>query len=522
MKKEKQGLILILIIFAMFFALQIDKGKAKAQVDTIKIGALGPLAITPGKDMETGAKLAVEQINAAGGVTVGGTNYDLELIVETSSSPSTGLPDATTAVTSARKLMDQDDVTAMLGLFRTEVTIAVMAELDRPFLGVGSTAPIITPYFWRTGPSNGSILTRGCIDLYAFGLSKLGVIGNITIVREDAAWSLAMSGGIKHYLHTALPAAYGTPMYNFTDDVTLSEGASLDAAISALTPLKSEYGGLKVNAIMQIFSGPVGKYVTEAWASLDMPQMLAGINVESQASTFFKETEGASYGEIEMETCPPDQVKTPKTTAFRNAYSAKYGEQPTYTSFASYDAVNVIVDAIERADATDVASLQLALADTDYEGAGYWIKYTSEPGSQLGVNSTGQPAPIPGAPTDITVHDLYTRASIGAVDDKYIQGYFAQWQQGGAKKTIWTRIGENVTHRDLTAHIEWPIDHSAHGYVTSTSTTTETGTLTETETESESETTKEPESIPGFELPLILMILVNLAIVGHMRQRKKQ
>ncbi len=493
--KKLRALALTLAVLGMAFALQPTTTNAKVQQNVIKIGALGPLAITPGKDMQDGAKLAVKEINADGGIDVGGTAYDVELIVETTSDASTGLPSPTEGVTGIKKLQDQDNVVASLGLFRTEVALACMAEMDRPFLGVGSTAPIITPLFWRVGPSNGTQLTRSLIDLYAFGLGLQEGVRKVTIVREDAAWSLAMRNGIGYYLGSGLGGALPFNM-TFTSDIVIAEGAIEDSVRSSLTPVADD-----VDALMPIFSGPAGRHITRAWASLDMPQYLAGINVEAQSSTHFEETQGAAYGEIELETLPPDIEKTPKTGPFRVAFKDEYGEMPTYTAFASYDAVYLIKAAIEAADSMAVADLQAELSTIDYQGAAYNIKFTNEAGSQLGVAPNGTKVPIPGTPDDITVHDLYTRGTVGVIETKYIQGYYAQWQQDGVKKTIWTRLDETTATRNITKHIEWPIDHAEHGW---------------------EEDTGGDDEIPGFELPMVLFVLGNLAMLVHLQRRKKR
>ena len=506
--KKIRNIFLILVILGMFLsASNLHTGIAKVNQTTIKIGALGPLAITPGKDMEAGAELAVQEINDAGGFTVGGTTYDFELITETTSHPTTGLPDTDTAVTSAAKLMDQDNVAAMLGLFRTEVTIAVMATLDRPFLGVGSTAPIITPYFWRLSPSNGTQLTRALLDLYALGLVGKGVV-NITIVREDAAWSLAMSGGIKYYLHTALPYAYGIPVMNFTNDIKIAEGATYSTVESALTPIKSTLDGLNVNAIMTIFSGPAGKHITEAWAALNMTQFLAGINVEAQSSTHFIETEGAAYGEMYLIAMPADKNITTKSGPFKQAYYDEFAELPTYTAAASYDSVYVIKDAIERAGSPDSAAIQNVLNETDYLGAQYKVKFTSEPNvwnhstfgypyGHVAYYDNGTRYVIPGVPTNLIVHDLYTPATVGVSGSPYTSGMWVQWQAGGVQKTVWGY--DPVSTRKIDDYLVWPINHAEHGYTTTT----------------------EPAETPGFELPVILLALSSFVTLVHLRKRKK-
>ena len=249
------------------------------------------------------------------------------------------------------------------------------------------------------------------------------------------------------------------------------------------------------DALLTLFSAPVGKFVTQAWASLNLTQLLAGINVEAQASTYFADTEGAAYGEIELEIAPPDQDATSKSGPFKQAYEDKYGEAPTYTAYISYDAIYVLKDALERAGSLNSADIQAALANTDYLGASYKIKFTSEPGSQLGVNSTGAPAPIPGAPENITVHDLFTPDGIGTRGKPYANPVFAQWQKNGVKKTIygWADSVADETTDDL----EWPINHADFGTIPG----------------------KAPPA-PGFELPIVLVLLLSVATITVLRKRK--
>ena len=536
MKRLGKYILLLAILGTIFTAMiGIPVAKPEARDDQIKIGALGPLAITPGKDMKKGVEMAVEEINAGDGVTVDGTTYDFDLIVETTSDPSTGIPNPTQGTTSLTKLLDNDNVVALIGGFRTEVVMALQAGLDRPMVGVGSTAPIINPYFTRLAPSNGSQLTIALVDFYAFGLSGKGV-QNITIVRENAAWSLAMSIGLHFYLQEYLPGntPYGgavAPQMNFTNDIVIDPLATLDSVTSSLTPLLDDLDGLNVNAIMHIFSGPVGRKVPQAWHALDLDQFLAGINVESMASTFFDETEGASYGEIELETCPPDITNTNKTAAFRTAYFAKYGEQPTYTAFASYDSIYVLKDAMERADSLVAANLQAAIATTHMTGTAYEIKFTSEdnvwahpifgyPYGQVGYYDNGSRFVIVPGSENVTVNDLYTPATVGVRGHPFIQGYFAQWQYGGVKKTVWS-IGPTVADDigNLTARLEWPVDHSDTGYVPPEVTTTTTADVTGDTTTT---TTTEVTDIPGFALPFTIFVIASVAVISKRKSNKKR
>ncbi|MFX0173932.1 MAG: ABC transporter substrate-binding protein [Candidatus Hodarchaeota archaeon] len=527
MKKNKSA-FLILAIFSLFFVSSIGISNADIQETQarpkIKVGAVGPLAITPGNDMKKGLELALDEINEDG-VNVDGTVYDIELIIETSSGD-LGIPDPAVGVAAGKKLIEDDDVAALIGGFRTEVVLGIMNPLilDRPFLGVGASAPIISPHFWRIGPSNVSGLANNVIDFYAYAaIPDLGV-RNITIIREEAAWTYAMGLGIKLACTTlASYGLYGAGVtINFTDDIVIPVTYKLDDVKAAMSGLKAAtYDNLKVNALCTIFSGPVGAYVPQAWTAHDLSQMLAGINVESQVSTFFDDTEGACYGEIELETCPPDVEPNANTKPFREKYVEEYDEEPTYTSFASYDALYVLKEALEDADSFEVADLEASLLKTNYVGIAYTIKFTDENGPHWTVainETTGMPYYVPILtdeegnaimPGTFKVHDLFSPTKYGADARPYNRGYWAQWQKNGVKKTIWhlptdtsgyddTLDPMGTTRKLVLANVELaPINHTDHGW------------------------TSKAEA-PGFELPIIFFGLAFIAAVTIFQRKKRQ
>ncbi|MHA2096784.1 MAG: ABC transporter substrate-binding protein, partial [Candidatus Hodarchaeales archaeon] len=379
--RKIRTIFLISILFAMFLSTSIDLVPAKQQArPVIKIGGIGPLSWTAGKDMKKGMELAVDEINSGDGVVVDGTAYDFEAFIEDDSG-SDGTPNTDKALTALTKLTTDDEVVAIVGGFRTEVMWGIQANLGTtgtPFLGVGSTAQLISPYYWRVGPSNGSLLAFGLIDLYGFGLLNMGV-EKVTIIREDVAWTPPMSKLVQFYLGGYLPSVNVTskPIV-FTSDITVGQDASFDAVAAALANV-----GDDVDALMPIFSAPVGKYVAQAWFNDNMSQMLAGINVEAQSGTYFEETEGAAYGEITIHPSPPDLNPTAKTAGFKAGYEEMWSDDPTYTSNFCYDAVYILKEAIERADSFAKADIQTALADTNYVGATWNYQFTNEPGPQL-------------------------------------------------------------------------------------------------------------------------------------------
>jgi branched-chain amino acid transport system substrate-binding protein len=412
----------------------------KAQRPTIKIGALGPLAIPTGVDMKNGVQMAVDEINDGAGVDVDGTAHDFELSTATTSG-NDGLPDPTTGVTNLNVLIAGGAV-ALIGGFRTEVVVGLQLSPNGinsshiPFLGVGSTAPIVTEYYYRVGPTNGSELARNVMAVYLTSLIALHGVQNITIVREDAAWTEAIGGAIV----ATLPALADVTVDNSLSPIPESATGSEIATI--LNPLTTDDD---TDALLTLFSAPVGKAVTEQWAALGLNKkmFLAGINVAAQDSAYSEDTGGASAGEIAISNAPPDASPTTKTDAFRTAYEAKYGEKPTYTAMGAYDSVFILKEAIERAGEATSAAIHAELPNTDYIGVTARIKFTSE-SSAYQVASSSVPTSLK-IFTNAVAHDLYTPSTIGVSGFPYAQPYFGQWTESGEMVTVWGGTSEGYT-----------------------------------------------------------------------------
>jgi hypothetical protein len=269
-----------------------------------------------------------------------------------------------------------------------------------------------------------------------------------------------------------------------------------------------------MDAILHVFSAPVGKIFTEQWAvkGLNKKLMLAGINVEAQRDDHFENTQGAAAGEIALENAPPGIFPTVNTSRFITDYKAEYGETPTYTSFAAYDSVYIIKAAIERAGAFDSASIQAQLVNTDYTGVTARMKFTSEPVNPQ-VNGT---VPITGY-SDLTgydVHDLYTPSTINVAGDPYPQVYFAQWLENGTKLGLYP---------NSSSHLMNPVDlppYTGEFELPETTTViTKSGTVITTVISSDVVTSTE-EGLPG--LGLIITILATTFILSAYRIRRRK
>jgi branched-chain amino acid transport system substrate-binding protein len=116
---KKPGIIAVLIFTAMFIL-----GPSVGLAESIKVGAVLPLTgwgAAEGGYVLDGAKLAVEKINAAGGIK----GKKLELIAED------GKNDPTESLNAAQKLVTRDKVSVMFGAWLSTATLAMIPVIER-------------------------------------------------------------------------------------------------------------------------------------------------------------------------------------------------------------------------------------------------------------------------------------------------------------------------------------------------------------------------------------------------------
>jgi len=137
--------VVILVVAASVAVWQLTSTPSE---QTIKIGLVAPYQIPVGQDMDRAARMAVKEINDAGGIYVAdlGTNLKIELIIADTENANPEV--AVTAVTRAVK---QDNVDLLIGGFSSGATLAdqVVAIEERvPFIITGASTHLVT----RRGP----------------------------------------------------------------------------------------------------------------------------------------------------------------------------------------------------------------------------------------------------------------------------------------------------------------------------------------------------------------------------------
>jgi branched-chain amino acid transport system substrate-binding protein len=330
----------------------------------IKIGVIGPMQFQMGKHHWMGATLAADEINEAGGITVGDETYQIKL-VQVDSNELVSPPDAASA---AERAITVDNVDFLIGTIRSEGALAVQEvamDYQKIFLVCGSSETKMSDkvaadyarykYWFRVTPVNNTAL--GQLNFLLVGTvaktigAQLKMAPKLAIVAEKASWTEAIIAAAQKFLPPQGITIVGVwqPSDKATD-VTAELQAIKDSG---------------ANMIMTALSGTVGIAYGRSWEELEIPAASVGINVMAQADSFITNAGGFGNYEMTLNVYARDVEFNDTTKPFMDAFIAKMGETPTYNA-GTYDAVYLIKEAIERADSLVQDDIVVEMEKTDY------------------------------------------------------------------------------------------------------------------------------------------------------------
>lgn len=327
---------------------------ARAASEPIRIGVIAEMSTLPGAAIPKGAQMAVDAINAHGGVI----GRPLQLIVYDDH------VSATEAVKAFQRLASQDKVTAVIASFISEVALALepwSARLKMPFMTSAASNDIskqvhddydrfkYTFQPWFTSYLIAESTCDSARDLLAGKLHMKSCV----IMSEDAAWTTPLDAAYLELLPKA--GLEVRDQIRFSPDTT------------DFTPIFDQIAARKPDVIITGISH-VGVVPTVQWAAQRVPIPMYGVSTQATSSDFWKDTHGAAEGASSQTCAGPDSAITPKTRPFTKAYRARYGVVPAFCGYLSHDMVYLIAEAIARTASTAPDKLVTALEATDYLG----------------------------------------------------------------------------------------------------------------------------------------------------------
>jgi len=313
-----------------------------------RIGFLAPLSGAQssfGKDAVSGAELALDQINASGGVL----GHPLKLIIKDTASS----PDRTAAV--ATELLEKDQVSALIGEIATDRSLAAAP------LAQAHGIPMITPASTNEKVTAvGECIFRVCYT-DAFQASVMaGFARSVEAGRAAVLCNLSdpYSAGLAEIFKTDYIRAGGEIV---SEQTYRSDDTDFAAPLDAIKDQRPDV----------IF---LPSYYPDAARIIRQARTL-GLDMPFLGTDGWDSPEFLAVGGPAVENCyfcshfSPDST-APALGAFLKAYSAKYSATPPPLAALSYDAVTLAADALKRAGSAEPAALRATLAATrDFPGA---------------------------------------------------------------------------------------------------------------------------------------------------------
>ncbi|HLN39166.1 MAG TPA: ABC transporter substrate-binding protein [Xanthobacteraceae bacterium] len=328
---------------------------SRAQAAVVKVGILHPVSGAlsySGQQGRLGATMAVDDINAAGGIkALGGAKIEA-VLGDAQSTPEGGNAEV--------EKMNSAEVAAIVGGYASAICLAASqtaARYDLPYIvDVGVVDSIVTRGLkntFRFGPGFGVIAKTALDNLVTINDQAGKVAKTVVIVHEDSAFG----SGLAKLLNAQLPdrgfqvletIPHPTPTRDFNNVVLQIKAQNPDLVIPA--NYYNEYV-LLARTMQQQRVRPKGIY-----------SVLGGA---ASSYKFVKEfPEAAQYI---MDCNHWFDPKNPKAIELKKNVEASGGFF-TYEVYMNYSCMLLLADALERAASADRAKITAALESSTFSG----------------------------------------------------------------------------------------------------------------------------------------------------------
>ncbi len=369
-----------------------------ADTTPVKIGVITEASAILGKAISDGAKLAVDDLNAKGGIL----GRKVELVVYDNHSS------AADAVRAYQRAVQQDHVSAVVATFISEVYLALepwSARLKMPTITPAAASNLITKQVhddydkfkyvfegWLPAP----ILAEAVCDSSKDTFVNMLHMKSAAIVSEDADWTTPLDAAQQDCLPKA--GLKVTDHIRFNPDTT------------DFTPIFNKLEGGHPDVIITGIAH-VGVQPTVQWHDQHVPIPMGGNSGQATNPTFWKTTNGAADGVLTQSGTVEGLAMTSRTLPVADEFIKATGKYPAFTGFTAYDGVMAFAEAMERAKSTDPDKVVAEMEKTNMEGTLGTLAFYGK-------------------------DDTYTHAM--KYGPKFVTGIFMQWQDG-KQVCIWPR-----------------------------------------------------------------------------------
>ena len=359
-----------------------DEGSA-ASGETVKIGLV--TAVTGsnslvGEEAQEGAQLAIEEINAAGGVN----GQQLELVVADE------VDNLEMSVLATQELLANDEIVGIIGSMYSTYNIAAMpsvAEVGVPYLAMGSSSGVSNeknPYTWQDRPldtAQGAVLADYVVN--TLGCSKTAIMHSTQSTFQSLADQTIAA---LNDLGVEVPSGsiFGFPEEESNYSPYISQ--VMDGDFDCLIALAN-----------QAPSAVICQQVQAAGLTSDMMPLVGSTSFCSNVCITNAGDAANGWYSI-SDWCPGGSNDV--AAAFEEAYTAYSGRAISdLAAVCVYDGVYILAEAMKIAGTnTDREAINNAMEQVEFQGAISYFKYNEDHSFATALTVTQN---IDGVPTAI-------------------------------------------------------------------------------------------------------------------------
>jgi len=357
----------VVLLVAALFVFPANKAMAEKP---IILGCPLSTAFLYGWDAERAITLAVEEINAKGGVNVGGKKRPFKVEVIDTRDLEPGVPVSEALLAVEKLILDKKADFILGGPVRSEAALAAMSLLSKYKKVSILTTGVLTPAYHGTVAKQYDKY-KYCFRIHGEAGQLVGeMFANFTELREKY--------GFKNLFIIAQDVSHARGAANIMNKVALKKGWNVtgveiyptgasDFSMGLLKAKKTQTEIINIWMDM-----PESAILLKQWYDMKLPALPFGSTLAAaEQPGFWKATEGKGEytlcNVVNAGNAPSNA--TPWTMKFYDAYTKRWNVEPEGLGCSSsYMAVYVLRDAIERAGTLDSDKVVSELEKTDVMG----------------------------------------------------------------------------------------------------------------------------------------------------------
>ncbi len=369
--------VFVVLTFVAFVLTSLPLWAASG-ADPILLGVPTSLTALEGRESLKAVQMAVEEINAKGGVKVGDSKRMLKIETIDLRDSSPGVP-VSEALLGLEKIITDKKVNALVvGPFRSEALLAGMDIISKykvPLLGTIAMSPKSEEKL-KKEPGKYKYCFRVCLNakyLVGYMVKTLGFMGKelgydkLFVMHQDVLWARVTG--------------------QMTGKVASSKLGWKQVGIQAYPTGSSDFSaGLQkaraagAQVILPVFDMPQSGILLKQWQAMKIPVTLFGFISPMAGPGAWNIFDGKIAGLINTNFeigSAIGSAKYPPAAEFFEKYEKKYGKpmEAGHGPAPSYDSVYILTEAIERAGSLYPDKIVAEIEKTDRQGVIGRIKF---------------------------------------------------------------------------------------------------------------------------------------------------